>query len=315
MARSRRSAAVYLLRTRVRHRSGAERDHLFRLHCGANPPLAGTRRLEGCNFSIRRAFTNRRSHNGKTALVRSLAVFTHRPLGSILGAALAGGVTAFAVASPPAPASAQGLFDFFFGSARRGPPPSAYADPSGRQGYPEHRSASGGSGTYCVRMCDGRYFALPRATGTAAAQLCSSFCPAASTKVFYGGNIDYASAGDGTRYSSLPSAFVYRDKIVDGCSCNGQRLLRPGDARRRNRSDAAQRRHRRDQPGLPGLPRRPWARRLHPDRCGCEAKARGHQDRARRRDAAADATRRPLARSAAAAVFSSTDSPPPPRRS
>ena len=148
-------------------------------------------------------------------------MFTHRPLRSIFGAALAGGVTAFAVASPPAPASAQGLFDFFFGSARRGPPPSAYADPSGRQGYPEHRSASGGSGTYCVRMCDGRYFALPRATGTAAAQLCSSFCPAASTKVFYGGNIDYASAGDGTRYSSLPSAFVYRDKIVDGCSCNG----------------------------------------------------------------------------------------------
>ena len=151
-------------------------------------------------------------------------MFTHRPLRSILGAALAGGVTAFAVASPPAPASAQGLFDFFFGSARRGPPPPSAPMPIRPAGKadPEHRSASGGSGTYCVRLCDGRYFPLPRATGTAAAQLCSSFCPAASTKVFYGGNIDYASASDGTRYSSLPSAFAYRDKIVEGCSCNGR---------------------------------------------------------------------------------------------
>ena len=73
-----------------------------------------------------------------------------------------------------------------------------------------------------MRLCDGRYFPLPRSSGANAAQLCSSFCPAATTKVFSGGGIDHAGASDGTRYGNLPNAFVYRDKIVDGCSCNGR---------------------------------------------------------------------------------------------
>ncbi len=124
--------------------------------------------------------------------------------------------------APPAPASAQGLFNFFFGSPRREAPRAhAYADPYPGFG-PSGRFASGGSGTFCVRLCDGRYFPLPRSSGASSAQLCSSFCPAATTKVFYGGGIDYAGASDGTRYGNLPNAFVYRDKIVEGCSCNGR---------------------------------------------------------------------------------------------
>ena len=76
-------------------------------------------------------------------------------------------VAATAVIVPATPASAQGLFDFLFGSPRRaGPLPSArsYADPSqGFSGDGERRSApSGMAGTFCVRLCDGRYFPIQR---------------------------------------------------------------------------------------------------------------------------------------------------------
>jgi hypothetical protein len=81
--------------------------------------------------------------------------------------------------------------------------------------------------------------------------------------VFSGGKIDDAVAPDGTHYADLDKAFVYRDKVVGGCTCNGAdgrglaRLdtasdptLRPGDIvatdkgfatfRGRNKSDAAE---------------------------------------------------------------------------
>jgi hypothetical protein len=40
--------------------------------------------------------------------------------------------------------------------------------------------------------------------------------------VFNGSAIDHAVAGNGTRYASLENAFVYREKIVPGCTCNGR---------------------------------------------------------------------------------------------
>jgi hypothetical protein len=151
------------------------------------------------------------------------------------GAALLLIIATLAVTVPTAPASAQGLFDVFFGnSARRAyTPPSAssYADP-----YPQHspfgrpaeprRSESGPSGggslAYCVRLCDGRHFPMQRLAGTTPAQTCSSFCPAAKTKVFSGSAIDRAVASDGSRYSDLSTAFVYRDRFVADCTCNGK---------------------------------------------------------------------------------------------
>jgi hypothetical protein len=140
----------------------------------------------------------------------------------ILIAALAGS----AVAIPASPASAQNLFDFLFGSRRSGPPPNAssYADPS----YPGFDREGGGgapaglAGTFCVRLCDGRYFPIQRSGGANPAQLCSAFCPAAETRMFSGAGIDYAVAGDGTRYASLRNAFAYRERIVDNCTCNGR---------------------------------------------------------------------------------------------
>lgn len=90
-----------------------------------------------------------------------------------------------------------------------------------------HRSASsasnsGGGATNCVRMCDGRYFPLPHGTSRAnAANVCTALCPKAETKVFNGGDMEHAVATDGTRYSSLPNAFAFRQKIVSDCSCTG----------------------------------------------------------------------------------------------
>jgi hypothetical protein len=133
---------------------------------------------------------------------------------------------ASAVAWPGAPASAQGLFDFLFGAPRRPMPASAsaYADPSQSNpfGRRSEHSASGGAVAYCVRLCDGRFFPIQRSSGADPAQVCSSFCPAAKTKIFSGGSIDHASARDGTRYADLRSAFSYRERIVPDCTCNGK---------------------------------------------------------------------------------------------
>jgi Protein of unknown function (DUF2865) len=98
---------------------------------------------------------------------------------------------------------------------------------------------------YCVRTCDGRYFPLPRNAGGAnstPAKICNSMCPTAETKIYSGSTIENAAAADGSRYSSLKNAFVYREHLIEGCSCNGgdgagntvidiksDPTLRPGD--------------------------------------------------------------------------------------
>jgi hypothetical protein len=84
------------------------------------------------------------------------------------------------------------------------------------------RSASGGGQAYCVRTCDGRYFPVSGPDNASRVASCNNLCPAADTKVFYGGSsIDSASAG-GKSYSDLPHAFRYRNEIVAGCTCNGK---------------------------------------------------------------------------------------------
>ena len=136
-----------------------------------------------------------------------------------------------------APASAQGLFDMLFGGAPRAPrgyvPPqgSAYADPSNPSDRPVYApggsspAVSSGGGravSYCVRLCDGRYFPIQRHANANPVQLCNAFCPAAKTQVFNGSQIDHAYAGNGARYADIDNAFVYREKIVDNCTCNGK---------------------------------------------------------------------------------------------
>src|ERR1700761_4067507 len=122
-------------------------------------------------------------------------------------------VIPFAVAPPPA--SAEGLFDFFFGGNKQqhqDTPPQAsfFADPTNGpqpQTPVPPRPVAGNSGpAFCVRSCDGRYFPLMRGAASPV-QLCQSFCPASATKVFFGSNIDTAYAANGESYADSENAY------------------------------------------------------------------------------------------------------------
>ena len=158
-------------------------------------------------------------------------------------------------------ATAQSLFEALFGArqpraeAARAYAPHGYADPGRDESDPFARgpgpgrmAASAGAGrpggthAYCVRLCDGRYFPLQRHGDTTPAELCGAVCPASRTKIFFGSDIEGARAHDGTRYSALDTAFVYRQRLVPDCTCNGKTAfglapldpasdptLRPGD--------------------------------------------------------------------------------------
>jgi Protein of unknown function (DUF2865) len=156
------------------------------------------------------------------------------------------GVVVGFIASASAPAAAEGLFDFLFGGARLpAPPPAAYSDPYGGQASQrpaEPALEAGPSVAFCVRLCDGRYFPIQRTSNSNPVKTCSAFCPTARTKVFSGSEINTATANDGARYKELPNAFVYRDRKVANCTCNGKDAyglvtaevnddptLRPGD--------------------------------------------------------------------------------------
>jgi hypothetical protein len=152
------------------------------------------------------------------------------------------------VALAPHAASAENLFDFFFGGAQKlrqaVPQASFFADPTATDqqpaGAPRPTVASSGP-SYCVRSCDGRYFPLMRSSASPVA-MCQAFCPASPTKVFFGSNIDGAYSSSGQRYADSENAFVYRKGLRADCTCNGRdpaglapvdltldTSLRPGD--------------------------------------------------------------------------------------
>ncbi len=138
--------------------------------------------------------------------------------------------TAALILSAP-PASAQNFFEALFGRRSWSPPGNAYADPN-QPVNPFGQRQERESGTaYCVRTCDGRFFPIQRHAGVTPAQACSSFCPASQTRIYNGSSIDHATGPDGKRYTELPTAFTFRDKIVPGCTCNGKDafgLVTPG---------------------------------------------------------------------------------------
>jgi Protein of unknown function (DUF2865) len=154
----------------------------------------------------------------------------------------------------PAPASAQGLFESFFGSLSRAlnapvrepAPIHAFAEPSIRFeraiNPPSQHVETGPAKAFCVRTCDGHYFPVRAHAGMSAAEACHAFCPASETRLYSGSTIDYARARDGSRYASLDTAYAYRRHLVAGCTCNGRDpfglthidaatdpTLRPGD--------------------------------------------------------------------------------------
>ncbi|MFL6799571.1 MAG: DUF2865 domain-containing protein [Xanthobacteraceae bacterium] len=146
-------------------------------------------------------------------------------------------------------ASAQNLFDSLFGRRPSAPASAtAYSDPfsnwnpfGGRPAEPP-RTEIAPTTAFCVRLCDGRFFPIERPGGASPAQTCSAFCPAAQTKIYNGSTIEAAVGNDGKPYRELGTAFLYREKIVPACSCNGKDAfglvnmqvaedptLRPGD--------------------------------------------------------------------------------------
>ena len=157
----------------------------------------------------------------------------------------------------PATAQAEGglfgaIMNFFGGGQPAqeptAPPPQPAAPAANAPDHPGPANQSiapsrgGPQVAYCVRTCDGRYFPLARSANTTPAKMCSALCPTAETKIYSGGNIETAVAADGSRYASLKNAFVYRTRLVEGCSCNGgdgagntaidvkaDPTLRPGD--------------------------------------------------------------------------------------
>src|SRR6202140_3336615 len=139
-------------------------------------------------------------------------------------------VLAGLVAVTPRAATAEGLFDLFFGGLQKqqpaAPPPQAnfFADPFSQNqppGPPPRSIASGSGPAFCVRSCDGRYFPLT-ARNASPAQMCQAFCPASPTKVFFGGNIDSASSANGERYADSENAFAFRKAMRADCTCNGR---------------------------------------------------------------------------------------------
>ena len=160
-------------------------------------------------------------------------------------------VLAGAIALAPRGASAEGLFDMFFGGPQkqqqRQAPAQAnfFADPFGLnpQPAPPPRQVASGSGpAFCVRSCDGKYFPLMTRGNATPVQMCQAFCPASATKVFFGSTIDGASSATGERYADSENAFAYRKALRADCTCNGRdpaglapvdltldQSLRPGD--------------------------------------------------------------------------------------
>jgi hypothetical protein len=132
---------------------------------------------------------------------------------------------AVAVTLMPRMASAESLFDFFFGGAHKHPAQASFFDPFGlnqQPAAPPPRAAASSAGpAFCVRSCDGRYFPLPRGSATPV-QMCQAFCPASPTRVFFGGTIDNAASLSGERYAESENAFAYRKTLRADCTCNGR---------------------------------------------------------------------------------------------
>jgi hypothetical protein len=165
---------------------------------------------------------------------------------------LIGLVAAIAVSAPET-ARAQGLFDVLRGIFGGGRPQQSLGPPSLLENFPGGRGpwddlripgeAGGPHASYCVRLCDGRYFPMPANAGSQSPQqLCSAMCPAAKTDVYSGSGIERAASSSGKPYTALPNAFVYRERLVNDCTCTGKDptgvaridvqsdpTLRPGD--------------------------------------------------------------------------------------
>jgi len=153
--------------------------------------------------------------------LRTELSFRPRPRRALLAAAVLAG----SVLTVPGAAVAEGLFDFLFGGLKQqARQANFFTDPFGTQqsaSAPAPRVAGSGP-AFCVRSCDGKYFAVTARGNATPAQMCQAFCPASATKVYFGSNIDYAYSANGERYANSENAFAYRKALRADCTCNGK---------------------------------------------------------------------------------------------
>jgi Protein of unknown function (DUF2865) len=85
--------------------------------------------------------------------------------------------------------------------------PPRHVSPASITARPPITYSGGQYTSYCVRLCDGRYFPLHHNSNT----ICEALCPATKTEIFSGSEIAQATAADGSPYQKLANAFVYRE--------------------------------------------------------------------------------------------------------
>jgi hypothetical protein len=137
---------------------------------------------------------------------------------------------------------AQDFFEQLFGAVAPSPGRASVGDYSNAPQYGEGETVRSGavvksrirrssnwrgaqtsathSGGFCVRICDGYYFPLVRSDDLNAQQSCQYGCPSASVAVYEGSSIETARNLAGEEYTSLPTAFSFRNKTTEKCSCN-----------------------------------------------------------------------------------------------
>jgi hypothetical protein len=151
------------------------------------------------------------------------------------------------LAIPLGPVAAQSLLDALFGSNGPSRPAagrdrshvgsgfSAYDRPQRFDGlfspgpFDSNRTPHAAYRTLCVRMCDGYYFPISYATDSGGlahdAQVCASAC-GGEARLFYhsnpGGDVESMVDLSGRAYASYPTAFKYRQALVEGCQCHPQ---------------------------------------------------------------------------------------------
>lgn len=81
--------------------------------------------------------------------------------------------------------------------------------------------ASFGSGTeFCVRTCDGYFFPLIKSAQQTKQASCEYACPSAPVAYYHGASIESARNLKGEKYTALPTAFKFRERVSQGCACH-----------------------------------------------------------------------------------------------
>lgn len=139
------------------------------------------------------------------------------------------------------PALAEGFFSRLFGwgqaatrEVERAIPPPTYNFGYGGQRFDYGHGFNDGGWprdnaryrTVCVRTCDGFYFPIGDNVGRERlyqdARTCQARCDGEAQLYYYplsGGSVETMVDMGGRPYSQMPNAFVYRKKLVEGCTC------------------------------------------------------------------------------------------------